>query len=598
MEPIQLEMISVNQLKIDLITTDYLTPAINEGDKEPSWDGFVYVHNTIKFKKRNLGKVPVQVKGSYQDNISQNEISYSAQVIDLKNYLADGGVVYFVIYIKSPQEYKIFYAQLEPIKLKEILGEKTEGHKTIKLKKLPKESFDIVNIFKNFLYNRKKQMSFIDDTVYTLDTITEKYEQIKLGFTMSGLGLNKNNFQTFIDNNNVYLYAESPNFPIPIPLMGQLTKLIAIEEDNKNISINNEVFYNKQTRERDGEITTLRFGDSFEIVINKDTFTFNYKVKDNVRILKKDLKFLILMFENNGFDINNHFFDMTNVLNQDKSFDIEKNKMLLKKYEEIVEFLDYLNIDGDLDLSKLTQNEFRDITVLRKALIQKEEVLLKEKISITTCMEIQNYSIALAFYLKENETNVYTVEDLFQVEDSVLYSKNIETNVQTVVPMFRIMSAQDLAKSSNIRFESLIEKYKILKKEPNILSDANMFVLQLILASDLCMENTLKRNDFLKTSLTFTDWLKNENKDSSELSFITLRINELQIFKRLRQLSQSEIAELVEISDSNEYIDEIKFAACVLLDDKIRANNYLNKLPYEDQKAIYDYPIYNLFKKL
>lgn len=598
MESIQLEMISVNQLKIDLSATGYLGPAINEGDKEPSWDGFVYVYENKRYNKKNIGKVPVQVKGTYQKDISQNEIKYQAQVIDLKNYLEDGGVIYFVVYIKSYKEYTIFYAQLEPIKLREILGEKTEGKTNIILKKLPKEDLDIVNIFKSFLYNRKQQMSFIDNPVYTIDTITDKYKELKLGFTMSGLGLKEDNFQTFIDYNNVYLYADSPDFPIPIPLMGQLTKIIAIEEDNQDISINNEVFYTKQTRKRAGEITTFLFGDSFEIIQNKHNFTFNYKAKHNVRILLKDLRFLILMFENNGFDINNYFFDMTDVLKQDKSFDIKKNKTALKKYEEIVELLDYLNIDGDLDLNKLSEKEFRDITTLRKALIYKEEVLLKENISITTCLEIQNYSIALAFYLKENETDLYTIEDLFQVEKSVLYTKNIESNVQTTVPMFRVMDAQDLVKSSNIHFETLIDKYKVLKDEPNILSDANLFVLQLILAADLCTENDLKRNVFLKTSLTFMDWLKNENNNSNELSIISLRLNELQIFKRLRSLFQSEIEELIEIADSNESSDDIKFGACVLLDDKIRAINHLNKLSSEDQEFMKDYPIYDLFRTL
>lgn len=598
MESIQLELYSVNHLELALAATSYLYPVVSKLDKEPSWDGFVYLHSDQTYKKENIGKVPVQVKASYQEDISQNEITYPAQVIDLRNYLADGGVIYFVIYVKTYTEYTIFYAQLDTIKLKEILGEKTKGHKSIKLKKLPKESFDIVNIFKYFLYNRKQQMSFADGTVYTLDTITEKYEQVQLGFYMSGLGLNKDNFQTFIDYNNVYLYADSPNFPIPIPLMGQLTKIIAIEEDNQDISINNEVFYTKQTRERAGKITTFLFGDSFEIVINKNKFTFNYKAKHNVRILLKDLRFLILMFENNGFDINNHFFDMTDVLKQDKSFDIEKNKTVLKEYKEIVELLDYLNIDGDLDLIKLSKKEFRDIAILRKALLDKEEVLLKENISIATCMEIQNYSIALAFYLKENETNIYKIEDIFQVEDSVLYSKNLETNVKIAVPIFRIMNAQDLAKSSNIHFESLIEKYKILDKEPNILSDANLFVLQLILAADLCTENDLKRNNFLQTSLTFMDWLKKENKNPDKYSIITSSLNELQVFKRLRLLSHSEIEELIEIADSSESPNDIKFGASVLLDDKRRAINHLNKLSYEDQEFMKDFPIYNLFRTL
>ena len=65
MEPIQLELISVSQLKIVLSATDYLNPAINDGDKEHTWDGFVYVHNNKNYKKKNIGKVPVEEKVSY-----------------------------------------------------------------------------------------------------------------------------------------------------------------------------------------------------------------------------------------------------------------------------------------------------------------------------------------------------------------------------------------------------------------------------------------------------------------------------------------------------------------------------------------------------
>ena len=71
-----------------------------------------------------------------------SEIKYQAEVVDLRNYLADGGVIYFVVYVKSVTDFTVFYAQLDPVKLKEILGEKTEGHKTITLKRLPKETFD------------------------------------------------------------------------------------------------------------------------------------------------------------------------------------------------------------------------------------------------------------------------------------------------------------------------------------------------------------------------------------------------------------------------------------------------------------------------
>lgn len=59
MKPIQLEMHSVNHLEMDLIDTDYLNPFISKGDKEPSWDGFVYIHSNKEYKKKDIGKVPI-----------------------------------------------------------------------------------------------------------------------------------------------------------------------------------------------------------------------------------------------------------------------------------------------------------------------------------------------------------------------------------------------------------------------------------------------------------------------------------------------------------------------------------------------------------
>ena len=41
-----------------------LSPFINDGDKEPSWDGNIYVYPNYKKKKSEMiAKVPVQVKG-------------------------------------------------------------------------------------------------------------------------------------------------------------------------------------------------------------------------------------------------------------------------------------------------------------------------------------------------------------------------------------------------------------------------------------------------------------------------------------------------------------------------------------------------------
>ena len=51
-------------IKIKLADTDLLSQYINERDKEPIWDGFIYAYKN-KYKKNDdlIGRAPVQVKG-------------------------------------------------------------------------------------------------------------------------------------------------------------------------------------------------------------------------------------------------------------------------------------------------------------------------------------------------------------------------------------------------------------------------------------------------------------------------------------------------------------------------------------------------------
>ncbi|WP_343010221.1 hypothetical protein [Holdemanella biformis] len=95
-----IETLAVNAVKDSIITTDFLEQYIAENDKEPSWDGFVYIYGNKKKTKDTLeGRMAVQIKGKECDNHSKKEISYSMPKSDLVNYLNDGGCILFVVYI-------------------------------------------------------------------------------------------------------------------------------------------------------------------------------------------------------------------------------------------------------------------------------------------------------------------------------------------------------------------------------------------------------------------------------------------------------------------------------------------------------------------
>jgi len=115
---------------------DGLVPFINAGTTEPSWDGHVYVYPIGSDKKADLIRVPVQVKGTKRaiENDAAS-FSVSAEVSDLRNYLNDGGAIYFVVVICDDRSESIFYKSLLPFDLQRILKD-AGAHKTIDAKKI------------------------------------------------------------------------------------------------------------------------------------------------------------------------------------------------------------------------------------------------------------------------------------------------------------------------------------------------------------------------------------------------------------------------------------------------------------------------------
>ena len=118
-----IETISVSAVKSSIAMCDYLSEYIPDNDKEPSWDGFIYsYYDSSKQKSKLNGRVAVQVKGKVCEDHSKQEIPYPVSTVDLKNYLNDGGCIFFVVYVsETGDKTKIYYSQLTPVKLKNIL---------------------------------------------------------------------------------------------------------------------------------------------------------------------------------------------------------------------------------------------------------------------------------------------------------------------------------------------------------------------------------------------------------------------------------------------------------------------------------------------
>ena len=153
------EILATTAVKERVAQTKYLSPFINEGDKEPSWDGNIYAYNKPNKTKDSLfGRAPVQIKGLMKKTLSKKTINYRLSMTDLKNFRNDGGTILFVVYINSDFNKCIYYVALTPFYLNQVIRTQSNEKKPkLSLRVLPEGKEELTNIVFNFIRDGKKQ---------------------------------------------------------------------------------------------------------------------------------------------------------------------------------------------------------------------------------------------------------------------------------------------------------------------------------------------------------------------------------------------------------------------------------------------------------
>ncbi|MBQ1266716.1 MAG: hypothetical protein IIY06_08105, partial [Proteobacteria bacterium] len=170
-----IEVLSIAKLNSRLANTEHLVPQINDNDKEPSWDGHIRIYKDISDKTHEhkkdklIGRIPVQVKGKEIDisPVSKNTTKFPVEIADLRNYLNDGGALYFVIEVFQKEtddsdefDFQIFYNIFTPEKISAILeAHGTQKTHSIDFKLFPKNKKKIETIVRNSYETCKRQHS-------------------------------------------------------------------------------------------------------------------------------------------------------------------------------------------------------------------------------------------------------------------------------------------------------------------------------------------------------------------------------------------------------------------------------------------------------
>lgn len=566
---------------VDAILNDtgYIEPYISSGDKEPIWDGYIYVYNDKE--KHNNDKnyqfrIPVQVKGTLAK--IENSLKYSIKVSHLKSYLKDGGVLYFVVQVdeNDNKNNKIFYVDLLPYKIKKIL--KTKEHKkkiSVDIKKFPFEKQDIVEKIYNFNLNYRKQDELIPDEYIP---ITD-FEKISFHYNTP---FNNKTPKDILLNFEGYCYGYKNNIPYPI-LEIQKGDISGIATIDQKVYVQGQEYFSNFRIKHNINNSTFIFNDNLEFVFDRENNEAKYRLlfQGTLTNYIKSCQFLLDTSENKGFSVNDANFEV-NI----KKSSIADIKRRIKRYKTLQQALTLCGVSKELYLKEFTEKDTNTANALIETFINKNGIKLKVKekayiLSLRLC----NSTITCLANRLDNGKYIFNTFSF----DGDTKIGNDDKKIQVSPCM--VLRNEHFQNSLNIQFSQFLDDIKKYDIEEGYLFFVNKLILELLLAYDITTEQIL-----LKTAEDICEWLEavNTNIEFKEL----YHLNTLQCkIRKNKELSEEDKEYLYNITDNNQN-NLLKFGASVLLRDKNRGERYFKKLSDEEQTEIQNCPIYNLWKDL
>ena len=588
----QIELLSTSKIKEIFARCNNLSPFIQEGDKEPAWDGFIYLYNNNPDNKQDnktlKGRIPAQVKGKTCKKPITTP-TYPIRLTNLENYNRDGGIAYFVVFIKD-NEYYPYYALLAPIELRKYIklgkGQEKVSIKLKPLNNIPSQDLEIE--FQEFFDDCKRQTSFADKKMLSLEDAIKDGHKIKF----SGYCKDKESAFEKFTNSSVFLYAEinQGNITCLYPIGDQKFNITPVEIIHQDISVNGIVFYNQYTKFIQKQNCKISIGNCLDIELSKDeNELFTGKVSYNKQASKvseliTELKFIYFMANYQHIKIGENKLN----INSKNGNEISKLRKELSYWERMQQLFTELHFNTDIDTINLSDKDFRNLELLAEAILDKREISQSHELNFITTMDIANFTILLIAQKKQNGKCI--IEDYFNPTKKTLIAYK-EDNKMLETSMFTgVFNREDFSSIANIDYSQLIPSYaEAYKSNPNLTDRANNDMLMALIAYDKQENKDIR---ILKAAKKISNWIIATNDKNHELNII----NKFQILKRERELSKEEIRLLCSLISKQEIENSMKVAIYLLLDNQNMAEYHFDLLSTEEQHFFKSLPIYHFWK--
>lgn len=581
-----IEKLATSAIEDAIAKTDYITPYVNSGDKEPCWDGYFYAYtDTSKKNEFYIGKVPVQVKGQKCREFAGNEYKYLVRVTDLKNFRIEGGTIYFVVQINDSGDKKIFYNALLPFELNKMLSEAGRKNKiTVKMYEFPQDKNEITNIILNFVRDKESQVLLRNGKNISVEEIVKRIGLDKCSFTFSytGLGYNSKEPYKYLFEHDVYLYAECKDLNLKVPIDHMWRAEICKTELDGEVRVGDIIYYNGYEVFHKPEGDEIHIGKSIKFIIRNDgTSKVQYKLSGNLneRIVAEEM--LSELIKEKAVFVNNVRLEINPSEDEMETFELQKSETHLEHLKTVKEILDSLGVNEPLDCENLTEKDEEYIKMLILSQKHNEKIGFNN-MHIPPIAYVQICNLKILLHFKEQDDGKYIIENYCDCNIGVAGEYTDGTKFPT--SKYTLLMAEDFATISNLNFEIIVDEL-IQINNPGHISRTIFTLLEMLKAYDV------KKNQMLLDSvIRLADWLK--QVDGTDVSLVNL----LQSYYRKRELNEDEENKLEDVIARNRENRQICAAANILLGNSKRARSIIDTLPDEQKKIFEEYPIFSMLK--
>jgi hypothetical protein len=591
-----IETIATGFVTQTLAKANRLKPFINAGEKEPAWDGNIYIHTDNRQTKKNLKKVTTQIKGKGVDLWGSSTIKYPIEIDQLNNYLHNGGVFYFVVYIdKATYEPKqIYHNALTPMKIRYIKSSSTaKKYINVEFSKFPNDPIEMERLFQDYYRESKKQNSFAESEQISIEDLASMGILEGLTFTISGRGISSHTVPKIMEGKDLYVYAKTKGNPIPIPVdfIPNVSAVETVLEMHLPVFVKSKKYYDDYLVINHNAGSDIKLGKSMLIhnFSNTKKGVPNIEIqlagKLNERI--QDIEFITDCLTYQEIIIGGIALPLHMNMAEADDF-IQRSKRLRDWLLQLRKVLNILNVDKEMDIDNLTNKDSQNIALLITALIDKTPIaLLEENIPIIARMKIANILLLLIFEKYPSMDNKYTIKDFFTEKLSVT-AMDSEGHYHRI-SQYAILKKTDFIEFDNTNFKNILNDIIEVAVDHSTVNNINNLLLEMLMGYD----NT-KSKDLYMTVCDMAEWLS--QLDDEYLPYPIRMLNLMQTKKREAKLTYSDrqILNKINTDYATTENDLFSIGALLLLEEYEEVDRKLAQLSEEDRNTFESLPIYAL----